>query len=259
MVQANLPEFRTQAVRTVRALLLLLPLCLLASPASAEGWLEKAANLFKAASGNDAGKALSKDQIGSALKEALRVGTGNVVKQLGAVDGFNADPKIHIPLPDGFVKAKALLAKAGLAPLMDDLELKLNRAAEKATPKAKTVLWGAINDMSFVDAMKIYKGPQDAATRYFEKTMTPELAVQMTPIVTDSLAQVGAIKVYDKLLAKYNTLPFLPDLKSHLTNYVVEAGMSGIFHYVAVEEAAIRADPKKRTTQLLKKAFGNQQ
>jgi hypothetical protein len=31
--------------------------------------------------------------------------------------------------------------------------------------------------------------------------------------------------------------------------------MDGIFHYMAVEEAAIRKDPVKRTTDLLKKVF----
>jgi len=37
---------------------------------------------------------------------------------------------------------------------------------------------------------------------------------------------------------------------------VVSEAMNGIFHYVAREEAAIRADPAKRTTELLQKVFG---
>jgi len=32
--------------------------------------------------------------------------------------------------------------------------------------------------------------------------------------------------------------------------------MDGIFYYMAKEEAAIRTDPAKRTTDLLKRVFG---
>jgi len=33
--------------------------------------------------------------------------------------------------------------------------------------------------------------------------------------------------------------------------------MNGIFHYLAQEEAAIRQNPAKRTTELLKTVFGS--
>jgi len=60
------------------------------------GWWEKGAEMFKTL-GNDDGKdELTVGEIGSAFKDALRIGTENVVSQLGRVDGFNADPAIHI-------------------------------------------------------------------------------------------------------------------------------------------------------------------
>jgi len=57
-------------------------------------------------------------------------------------------------------------------------------------------------------------------------------------------------------MACYQDVPFVPDIKTSLTNYVVGEGMNGIFYYLAREEAAIRKDPAKRTTKLLKKVFG---
>jgi len=45
------------------------------------------------------------------------------------------------------------------------------------------------------------------------------------------------------------------DPKADLTDHVVEKGMDGIFYYMAKEEAAIRQNPVKRTTELLKKVF----
>ncbi len=46
---------------------------------------------------------LTGDDIAAGVRDALRVGTDNVVGKLGAVDGFNADPKVHIPLPDSML------------------------------------------------------------------------------------------------------------------------------------------------------------
>jgi hypothetical protein len=41
-----------------------------------------------------------------------------------------------------------------------------------------------------------------------------------------------------------------------LTDFTVGKALDGLFHYLAVEEAAIRSDPVARTTDLLKKVFG---
>ena len=43
---------------------------------------------------------LSIAEISQGLKEALRVGAGKVVAQLGTSDGFNLDPTAHIPLSE---------------------------------------------------------------------------------------------------------------------------------------------------------------
>jgi len=203
------------------------------------------------------GSSLSSSEIASGLREALRVGTEKVVGQVGTEDGFNADPEIHIPLPGALQDVQSVLRKVGMAELADDLELKLNRAAEVAAPEAKELFFQAISEMTLDDVQQIYDGPGDAATRYFQGKMSPPLAERMAPIVNDSLAEVGAIKSYDTMMAQYKEVPFVPDVKSNLTEYVVEKGMDGIFHYVAKEEAAIRNNPAARTTELLEKVFGS--
>jgi len=85
--------------------------------------------------------------------------------------------------------------------------------------------------------------------------MSPELASEMEPVIDSSLSEVGAIKAYDTMMKEYKSLPFVPDVKANLTDHVIEKGMDGIFYYMAKEEAAIRKDPAKRTTELLKKVF----
>lgn len=199
---------------------------------------------------------LTDGEIGNGLKEALKVGTGRAVGRVGAVDGYNADPAIHIPLPKNLNKVHEVLTKIGANRLTTDLELKLNRAAERAAPEAKAVFWQAIVDMTLQDVRNIWKGPDDSATQYFRGSMTTPLTERFTPIVLDAMSEVGAIRSYDRMMAKYKAVPFVPDVKGDLTRYTVGKGLGGLFHYVGKEEAAIRKDPAKRTTQLLKRVFG---
>jgi len=221
---------------------------------AATGWLDK---LKEMVSGDDQKQqALSADEIGGGLKEALRVGTENVVSSLGTVDGFNLDPQIHIPLPQQLGQVQKVLGKVGLDSMLTDLEVRLNRAAEIATPKAKQLFIEAINDMTLDDVMAIYNGPEDSATQYFKSRMSEPLAAEMKPIVDESLADAGAAKSYDAAMERYNSVPFVPKVDADLSDYVVAKGMDGIFYYLAKEEAAIRQDPAKRTTDLLKLVFG---
>lgn len=240
---------------------LVVPICIVFVPITSvdaqSEWLDQAGKLWEGIGGSDsASGVISNDEISAGLKEALRVGTDHVVARLGAVNGFNTDPRVHIPLPDSLQKVQSTLRKVGMSAMMDDLELRLNRAAEAATPKAKKLFLDSIQKMTLEDVRRIYEGPNDAATRYFQARMSEPLTREMKPIVNDSLSEVGAIRVYDDAMDQYEAIPFAPDVKTDLTGYVVDRGMDGIFFYLAKEEATIRQDPAKRTTELLRKVFG---
>jgi hypothetical protein len=229
-------------------------------------WFEKGADVLKGIQGSDnngqnnrpgLNSELGTDEIQQAFKQALSQGTETIVNQLGAKDGFNADPQIHIPLPKSLKKVQSTLDQFGMGDYMSDLETKLNRAAEAATPQAKALFINAIKDMSFEDIQKIYKGPKDSATQYLKEKTSPQLKQQMAPIIDNTLNEVGALKAYDKAIKKYKDLPFVPNVKADLQQHVIDEGLDGMFHYIAKEEAAIRENPVKQTTNLLKKVFGN--
>lgn len=227
------------------------------SAEAADSWWEKGAGILKSFGESGKQTGLSVEEIGAGLKDALRVSSENVVQQLGSVDGFNKDSAIHIPLPKQLDTVKSVLTKVGMSGMLDDLELKLNRAAEQAVPKAKKLFGQAITEMSFDDAKKIYGGPEDSATQYFRSKMSSSLSAEMQPVVKNSLAEVGVAKAYDNVMKQYRSIPFMPEVKADLTDYVLEKGLDGIFHYMAIEEAAIRQNPAKRTTELLKTLFGS--
>jgi len=207
----------------------------------------------------ESGGGLSTNDIGRGLKQALSVGSQNVVGQLGRVDGFNSDPVAHIPLPRGLEKVRDIVKKVGLSGELDNLETRINRAAEQATPKAKQLFLSAISRMTIDDAVGILRGPDNAATEYFRGTMGGDLADAMRPIIDNSLSQVGAVRSFNSLLASYQKIPLAPPIEADLTDHVLEKGVDGIFHYIAVEEKAIRDDPLKRTTELLQRVFGASQ
>ncbi len=215
---------------------------------------------LKQALGSIGGKGpLTDGEIGRGLKEALKVGTGRVVKKVGKKNGYNGDPAIYIPLPKNLAKVHKVLKKIGAEKLTADLALKLNRAAERAAPEAKEVFWQSITEMTLDDVRGIWKGEDDSATKYFRGKMTRPLTKRFTPIVLKSMNEVGAIRSYDKMMAKYKSVPFVPDVKADLTKHVVGKGIGGIFHYVGKEEKAIRNDPGKRSTALLKRVFGSKE
>ena len=199
---------------------------------------------------------LSYGDVVAGLKEALRIGSERVVARLSKQDGFYRDGHIHIPLPDSMQRVKSALAMVGMASLLDDLELRLNRAAEAATPKAKRLFMDAIHSMKIADARAILEGKDDAATQYFKGKMSKPLSKAMKPIVDDALAQTGVVQAYERVMGEYQALPFVPDVKADLSEHVLRWALRGVFYYMAKEEAAIRKNPVKRTTAILKQVFG---
>ncbi len=203
------------------------------------------------------GQSLSAADISSGLKEALRQGASAVISRLGRADGFNADPQVHIPLPATLRSVQSGLKLAGLSGAADDLELKLNRAAESAAPQAKQIFLNALDRMSLDDARAILNGPKDSATQFFKRTMTPDLKIAMRPVVDRNVAEAGVVKSYEAMTASAKGLPMVDEGRAMLTDHVLDYALAGIFRYLAEEEAAIRSDPAKRSTELLRKVFAN--
>lgn len=199
---------------------------------------------------------LSDARIADGLKEALRIGSERVVGTLGRVYAFNKDASIHIPLPSSLAKVQSTLGRFGMSGLADDLELRPNRAAESAVPAAKSLFGDAVSRMTLDDVQKIYKGSSDAATLYFKDKMSAPLSDTFRPIIERELGAVGAIAAYDEMMAKYKSLPFVPNVKAELTGYVLDKSLAAVFTFLAREEKAIRENPARRSTELLRQVFG---
>jgi hypothetical protein len=218
---------------------------------------EKSGNVLTGILDAFKGKKLDESKIVQGLKEALEIGTANAVKAVSKVDGFYKNPQIKIPLPETVQKAESVLRAVGYGPKIDELSLSMNRAAEKAAPKAKALFWDAVKAMTFEDARQILKGSDDAATRYFEGKTRGQLQQLFSPIVHKTMTEVGVTRTYQQLYAKVNTIPYAGRLNLDLDAYVTGKALDGLFYMVAEEERKIRKDPAAQVTQLLKEVFGS--
>lgn len=224
--------------------------------------LNKAQGFLKGALDNGAasgtGSSLSQGEIGAGLKDALSVASRLVVSRVGKTDGYNGDPAIRIPLPAPLQKLEGVLDTVGAGGMLSDLQVRMNRAAEQAAPKALDIFAHAISGMSIDDARKILSGPQDAATQYFRTHTSDAIRSSFRPIVDNTLSQVGAVNAYKTVQSRAGAIPMLGQKAQSfdLTDFTVDKALDGLFHYMSVEEKNIRTNPAARTTDLLKKVFG---
>jgi hypothetical protein len=215
-------------------------------------------------------------QASGALKEALGRGVDATVARLSKPDGFLKDQLVKILLPGPLKDAAPILSALGQGGLLTDLETRMNRGAELATPPAKRLFRAAIDKMTWQDAIGIVTGPQDAATQYLRRTAGEQLALEMKPIVAKQLEGAGATKAFNNVVSRVGGQQGVGALAGavgsvlgggtaqtgqsltnfNMNDYVTNKAVDGIFTYIAKEEAAIRANPLKSGSNLIKTVFG---
>ena len=196
-------------------------------------------------------------EIGMGLKQALEFGTSYSADRLSAQDGYLGNIAIKILFPPEAQKAERTLRSLGFNKLADNVVLSINRAAENAAQEAKPIFVSAIKQMSFADASKILlSGQEDAATEYFKRVTSSQLSAKFSPIIQNSLNQVGATRYWGDAITRYNQIPLVADINPDLTAYVTQRAIDGLFHEIAREELKIRTNLAARNTSLLQRVFG---
>lgn len=214
--------------------------------------LQQAKGIVEQASGS-----FSEEEAGSAIKEALNKGVAKGVEMVSKENGYFGDAEIKIPFPEEAKTMENKLRSMGMGKKVDEVVLSINRAAEDAAIKAKDIFVAAIKEMTLTDAINIVKGDDNAATKYLQDHTTNKLIAEFKPIIEASLEKVNATKYWGDVVNTYNKIPMVKKMNPDLTDYVTEKAIEGLFAKVANEEKEIRANPAARTSELLKKVFGN--
>jgi hypothetical protein len=201
--------------------------------------------------------ALDEATVAAGLRDALDTGTARATRKLSQPGAFSDDGRFRIELPSELDPMRQALGLAGMGQLFDDLEISMNRAAENASGEAVDVFVTAIANMSISDAFEILQGPDDAATRYFERVTSDRLRSRFEPVIKETMEDVGVYASYSALRARYDAIPFTKPPAPNLERYLTDRTLSALFSVLAEEEANIREDPAARTSALLRKVFGS--
>lgn len=214
---------------------------------------------------------LTETEVINGLKEALITGAKNSAQRLSAENGYYGDMAIKILLPD---EAKVIIDNISKIPggdkLVEDVVLRINRAAEDAAKEAAPIFVNSITQMTISDAFNILNGADNAATDYLRRTTYNDLYNLYKPKIRASTEKkiIGNISTKDSwnsLTSKWNLFansiagkvggfkPVNTELDDHLTN----KALSGMFLKVEQEEYKIRKDVSARISPILQRVFGS--
>lgn len=211
------------------------------------------------------------------LREALTNGAVAAVLRLGRTDGYWRDPVARIELPDPLDDVQRGLRPLRASGMLDDLQLRSNRAAETAAPQARQIFIDAIRTFTIDDIVGVIRGGETAGTQLLSARTRPGLLGLFRPPMVSSLQSSGAAPAFDRVATRYNreigrlgglggnlaSSTGAPQqtsgaqLRDQFADYCVGKALDGLFHYVGEEERAIRRDPARRTSDLLRRVFGN--
>ena len=231
--------------------------CMVPAACESDGTAAAIGQVLGSIATENSGGALTQSEIEAGLRQALEIGTERVADQIGVQDGYWGDAAIRIPLPGRLGEAQRELKKIGLSAPLDDLQLRMNRAAEDAVPVGKRIVIDAVKGITFQDAVGILQGGDTAATDFLRGKTEISLRSIFEPYVEQALTDSGAYQTLDSVTSQVPMLAIAAtDYKSSLTDHAVSLGLDGMFDYLALEEKKIREDPVARTTELLRKVFG---
>jgi len=228
------------------------------------------AELMQMLDQTDSPRPLTNQEVINGLRQALVIGSDSAATRLSAVDGYYRDNMVRIPLPP---EAQVITDNLSLIPggerLVEDVILRINRAAEDAAREAAPVFASAVNGMTIQDGFTILRGENDAATMYLRSRTWDELYALYQPKIKVSVDKplVGNISTSDSwntLTGQWNRLAGsavgrMSDLKTvdtQLDQFLTEQALNGLFLKLALEEEKIRTNPIARVTDLLRRVFG---
>jgi hypothetical protein len=214
---------------------------------------------------------LTEAEVINGLKEALATGAKNAAQHLAVENGYYGDAAIKILLPD---EAKVIIDNLSKIPggdqLVQDVILRINRAAEDAAKEAAPVFVNSITQMTIKDAFNILNGTDNAATTYLRNTTYNELYALYKPKIQTStekkiISNISTKDSWVTLTSKWNSvansiagkLANLKPVNTDLDDFLTNKALAGMFSKVETEELKIRKEISARVTPLLQRVFGS--
>lgn len=199
---------------------------------------------------------LSGSEASAGLKAALDQGVASAVASLGKTDGFWANPKVRIPLPENLQRARSAMKLMGKGREVDELERAINRAAEEAVPQSRQLLTSAVKSMTVEDAKRILTGGDDSVTQFFKSKTAPQLTERFLPVVGKVTAKSGLAQQYNSLAGQAAQFGLVKAEEATIERYVTQKALDGLYTMIGEEERKIRANPVAAGSDIVRRVFG---
>ena len=214
---------------------------------------------------------LTEEEVISGLREALVTGSHNAATVLSSENGYYGDELVKILLPE---EAGIIVDNISKIPggeqLIEDVILRINRAAEDAANEVAPVFVNSIARITIRDGFNILNGADNAATVYLRNTTYNDLYNLYKPKIQISTEKeiagnISAKTSWTTLTNRWNSmansatgrLAGLKPVITDLDDFLTRKALDGVFLKVETEELKIRKEVSARVTPLLKKVFGS--
>jgi hypothetical protein len=199
---------------------------------------------------------LTQGDASRGIKEALSLASMNATNRLAQPNGFWGNQRVRIPLPGVLGETQRALARMRMSAPLDQLQENLNHAAESVMPQAATLFTNAVRTITIADAIDIVRGGEDSATRYLRGRTETRLTSLLKPPMRQALTSSGAFSLMRSALREVGLASMTSDLRREVIDFSTLKALDGCFYFIAEEERAIRRDPWRRTSDILRRVFG---
>jgi hypothetical protein len=199
---------------------------------------------------------LTQGDARTGIRDALGLAALNATTRLARPDAFWSNARVRIPLPGVLGQTQRTLSGFGMSAPLDQLQESLNHAAERTMPDAGRLFSDAVRTVTIADAIEIVRGGNDSATRYLRGRTETRLTSLLRAPMTEALTQSGAFTLLRSGLREVGLASMTRDLRGEVINFSTAKALDGCFFFIAEEERAIRSDPWRRTTDILRRVFG---
>jgi hypothetical protein len=199
---------------------------------------------------------LTQGDARTGIRDTLGLAALNATTRLAQPDAFWSNARVRIPLPGVLGRTQRTLSGMGMSAPLDQLQESLNHAAERTMPEAGRLFSNAVRTVTIADAIEIVRGGNDSATRYLRGRTETQLTSLLRPPMTEALTQSGAFTLLRSGLREVGLASMTRDLRGEVINFSTTKALDGCFYFIAEEERAIRRDPWRRTTDILRRVFG---
>ena len=180
-------------------------------------------------------------------KDLMREAIDSAVFDTSQVNGFYHAPELKIEVSEQLKKIEEISKKLRFSLFWHDVEVGLNRAAEKAAPKAGVLMKSALEDLQFEkDPEKILR-EEGSFTSYFRRKMAERLHNDFKLEIERSVSGENALASYVEMKSLYSSIPFVKNSGEvfSLEDELSRKALEGIFLRIREEENRLRAERLK--------------